>query len=42
VQEQVNADLLDGPLAHLPSMKCAASAAWLTLAAISHLLRVFG
>ncbi|MFI7644425.1 IS1380 family transposase [Nonomuraea sp. NPDC049400] len=43
VQEQVNADLIDGPLAHLPSGKFAANAAWLTLAAITHnLLRALG
>ena len=34
--EQVFADLFDGPLAHLPSGKFAANAAWLTLAAIAH------
>ncbi|MFI7644422.1 IS1380 family transposase [Nonomuraea sp. NPDC049400] len=43
VQEQVNADLIDGPLAHLPSGVFAANAAWLTLAAIAHnLLRGLG
>ncbi|MFG1973078.1 IS1380 family transposase, partial [Nonomuraea fuscirosea] len=43
VQEQVNADLIDGPLAHLPSGHFAANAAWLTLAAITHnLLRALG
>jgi Transposase DDE domain group 1 len=36
VQEQVNADLIDGPLAHLPSGHFAANAAWLTCAAITH------
>jgi hypothetical protein len=38
VVEQVFADLIDGPLAHLPSGHFAANAAWLTLAAISHTL----
>lgn len=43
VQEQVNADLIDGPLAHLPSGSFAANAAWLTLAALAHnLLRATG
>ncbi|MFC6554279.1 hypothetical protein [Nonomuraea cavernae] len=43
VQEQVNADLIDGPLAHLPSGHFAANAAWLTCAAITHnLLRALG
>ncbi|MFG1711329.1 IS1380 family transposase [Nonomuraea sp. M3C6] len=43
VQEQVNADLIDGPLAHLPSGNFAANAAWLTCAAITHnLLRALG
>jgi hypothetical protein len=43
VMEQVNADLVDGPLAHLPSGKFNANAAWLTLAAITHnLLRAIG
>jgi hypothetical protein len=43
VQEQVNADLIDGPLAHLPSGSFAANAAWLTLAALTHnLLRATG
>lgn len=43
VQEQVNADLIDGPLAHLPSGHFAANAAWLTSAAITHnLLRALG
>jgi hypothetical protein len=36
VIEQVNADLINGPLAHLPSGRFAANAAWLTLAAIAH------
>jgi hypothetical protein len=41
--EQVNADLIDGPLAHLPSGSFTANAAWLTLAAITHnLLRATG
>ena len=34
--EQVIADLKAGPLAHLPSGRFAANAAWLTLAAIAH------
>jgi hypothetical protein len=34
--EQVFADCYDGPLAHLPSGKFAANAAWLTCAAITH------
>lgn len=43
MQEQVNADLIDGPLARLPSGKFVANAAWLTLAAIAHhLLRAPG
>ncbi|MFI6928089.1 hypothetical protein ACIBIZ_49750 [Nonomuraea spiralis] len=43
VQEQVNADLIGGPLAHLPSGHFAANAAWLTCAAITHnLLRALG
>ncbi|SEH02352.1 Transposase DDE domain group 1 [Nonomuraea solani] len=43
VQEQVNADLIGGPLAHLPSGHFAANAAWLTCAAITHnLLRGLG
>jgi len=33
--EQVNADLKNGPLAHLPSGKFTANAAWLVLAAIA-------
>jgi hypothetical protein len=41
--EQVFADWYDGPLAHLPSGKFAANAAWLTCAAIAHnLLRAAG
>ncbi len=41
--EQVIADLVDGPLAHLPSGDFAANAAWLTCAAITHnLLRAAG
>lgn len=36
VVEQVFADLIDGPLAHLPSGRFAANAAWLTCAAIAH------
>jgi hypothetical protein len=41
--EQVNADLIDGPLAHLPSGSFAANAAWLTCAMIAHnLLRATG
>jgi Transposase DDE domain group 1 len=34
--EQVNADLKDSALAHMPSASFAANAAWLTLAAIAH------
>jgi hypothetical protein len=34
--EQVNADLIDGPLAHLPSGRFAANNAWLACAAITH------
>jgi hypothetical protein len=34
--EQLFADLIDGPLVHMPSGRFAANAAWLTLAAISH------
>jgi len=34
--EQVNADLIGGPLAHLPSGHFAANDAWLTCAAITH------
>jgi hypothetical protein len=41
--EQLFADLIDGPLAHLPSGRFAANAAWLTLAAMAHnLLRAAG
>jgi hypothetical protein len=41
--EQVIADLIDGPLAHLPSGHFAANAAWLTCAGIAHnLLRAAG
>jgi hypothetical protein len=41
--EQVFADQISGPLAHLPSGKFTANAAWLTLAAIAHnLLRAAG
>ena len=36
--EQVFADLFDGPLAHLPSGKFNANAAWLQLAATAHAL----
>jgi hypothetical protein len=36
--EQVFADLLDGPLAHLPSGQFNANAAWLQLAATAHAL----
>src|SRR6266704_1820364 len=36
VLEQVNADLIDGPLAHLPSGDSHAHAAWLACAAIAH------
>jgi hypothetical protein len=40
---QVFADLYDGPLAHLPSGKFNANAAWLSIAAITHnLLRAAG
>jgi hypothetical protein len=43
VIEQLLADLNDGPLAHLPSGKFAANAAWLAIAAMSHnLLRAAG
>jgi hypothetical protein len=34
--EQINADLIAGPLAHLPSGRFAANDAWLTCAAITH------
>jgi len=36
VIEQVNAELIDGPLAHLPSGDFAANAAWLACAGIAH------
>jgi hypothetical protein len=36
VIEQVNADLIDGPLRHLPSGRFAANNAWLACAAITH------
>jgi DDE family transposase len=43
IVEQVLADQVSGPLAHLPSGSFPANAAWLTLAAISHnLLRAAG
>jgi Transposase DDE domain group 1 len=43
VIEQFLADLNDGPLAHLPSGKFTANAAWLAIAAIAHnLLRAAG
>lgn len=43
VIEQTFADLIDGPLAHLPSGRFAANAAWLTCAGIAHnLLRAAG
>jgi hypothetical protein len=43
VIEQLLADLNDGPLAHLPSGKFSANAAWLAIAAITHnLLRAAG
>jgi hypothetical protein len=43
VIEQLLADLSDGPLAHLPSGKFNANAAWLAIAAITHnLLRAAG
>ena len=38
IVEHVFADLLDGPLAHLPSGRFTANAAWLQLAAIAHTL----
>lgn len=41
--EQVNADLIDGPLAHMPSGDFNANAAWLALAALTHnLMRAAG
>src|SRR4030095_6767685 len=36
VVEQVFADLINGPLAHLPSGSFAANGAWLSLAGIAH------
>jgi hypothetical protein len=43
IVEQVFADLTSGPLAHMPSGRFAANAAWLTLTAIAHnLLRAAG
>ena len=36
VIEQVNADLADGPLAHMPAGRFNANAAWLAIAAIAH------
>jgi hypothetical protein len=43
IVEQVFADLYDGPLAHLPSGKFSANAAWLSIAAIAqNLLRAAG
>jgi hypothetical protein len=36
VIEQVNADLINGPLAHLPSGRFNANSAWLACAAIAH------
>lgn len=36
VIEQINADLIAGPLAHLPSGRFSANDAWLTCAAITH------
>lgn len=43
IVEQVFADLIDGPLAHLPCGRFAANAAWLTLTAMAHnLLRAAG
>jgi len=43
VIEQLLADLNDGPLAHLPSGKFSANAAWLAVAAIAHnLVRAAG
>lgn len=38
IVEQVMADLKGGPLAHLPSGRFAANAAWLPRAAIAHSL----
>jgi hypothetical protein len=43
VVEQVFADVTSGPLAHLPSGKFAANAAWLAVAAMAHnLVRAAG
>jgi Transposase DDE domain group 1 len=43
MMEQLNADLIDGPLAHLPSGTFNANAAWVALAALTHnLLRATG
>jgi hypothetical protein len=43
IEEQVLADWTDGPLAHLPSGRFAANAAWLAIAAMAHnLLRAAG
>jgi hypothetical protein len=43
VIEQALADIYDGPLAHLPSGKFTANAAWLAIAAMAHnLLRAAG
>jgi hypothetical protein len=43
IVEQVFADVTSGPLAHLPSGKFAANAAWLAIAAMAHnLLRAAG
>ncbi|MBX6387283.1 MAG: IS1380 family transposase [Microbispora sp.] len=43
INKQVNSDLIDGPLAHLPSGIFTANAAWLTLAVIAYnLLRATG
>jgi hypothetical protein len=43
IVEQVFADLYDGPLAHLPSGRFAANAAWLSIAAMAqNLLRAGG
>jgi hypothetical protein len=41
--EQINADLIDGPLAHLPSGRFGANSVWLACAAMAHnLLRAAG
>ena len=43
IVEQVFADLIDGPLTHIPSGSFAANAAWLSCAGIAHnLLRAAG